>query len=131
MFAATHFVTDPKTAPTQEEMGKRHDRTRDQVRYALQMVEQRFVQYLHGEVREQVDSEQDVGDEVRDLLALLGSVTNTRSPYVGFAFAISSDRCFTFGALWIARVDALNRFQGGVDTLYERWVWPGRMYGLP
>jgi hypothetical protein len=45
--------------------------TRDQVRYALEVVEKRFEHYLREEVGDQVTSDSDVGEEIRDLLQWL------------------------------------------------------------
>jgi hypothetical protein len=56
---------------SQEELGRRFAMTRDQVRYALEMVQKRFVHYLRSEVRDQVGSEDEVGEEVGELLGLL------------------------------------------------------------
>jgi RNA polymerase sigma-70 factor (ECF subfamily) len=72
IFAATHYVSDPSRAVSREELAGRLGMTVHQVRYAEEMVQKRFVQYLRQEVREQVDGDEDVGAEVRDLLALLG-----------------------------------------------------------
>jgi RNA polymerase sigma-70 factor (ECF subfamily) len=72
VFAATHFLRDTEGRVSQEELGRRHAMTRDQVRTALERTQQRFRDYLRDEVRGQVDSEEEIGDEIRELLALLG-----------------------------------------------------------
>lgn len=72
LFAACHFVTEPGKRPSQQELGQRYGMTRDQVRYALEMVEKRFKHFLREEVHDQVGSKAEVGKEVRELMAHLG-----------------------------------------------------------
>jgi hypothetical protein len=55
-------------AAGQQALAERFGLTRDQVRYALKQVQGRFVPLL----RDQVGSEADVGEEIRELMALLG-----------------------------------------------------------
>jgi len=69
LFAAVHFGNQPGS---QQELAERFGLTRDQVRYALEVVQRRFVSMPRREVRDQVGSEEEVGDEIRELLALLG-----------------------------------------------------------
>ncbi len=73
VFSATHALADLSERVTQEALGSRFGLTRDQVRYALDMTQKRFVHFLREEVRDQVGSEAEVDNEVRELLALLGS----------------------------------------------------------
>ena len=44
---------------------------RDQVRYAREKVEERFAHSLREEVRQELETETDIGEEVRELLELL------------------------------------------------------------
>ncbi len=60
-----------QAAPTQHDLADQLGMTRDQVRYALSMAEQRFAHFLREEVRDQVGSEEDVGEEINELLAIL------------------------------------------------------------
>jgi hypothetical protein len=71
LFAATHGVTPPTERVSQQQLGERFGLTRDQVRYALEITEKRFAHLLREEVRDQVGTEAEVGEEVRDLLTLL------------------------------------------------------------
>ena len=73
LFAATHLTRATATRPSQRELGERLGITRDQVRYALEVVERRFKHYLEEEVRDQVASEADIGDEIGELFQLLQS----------------------------------------------------------
>lgn len=73
VFAATHGMTGSVERVSQEELGQRFGMTRDQVRYAMEMTQKRFVHLIHEEVRDQVCSEAEVDNEVGELLALLGS----------------------------------------------------------
>ncbi len=72
LFALTQFTDDQSPRLTQHELAERFGLTRDQVRYALEMVQKRFVHLLRKAVADQVASEEEVSDEIRDLLALLG-----------------------------------------------------------
>jgi hypothetical protein len=58
--------------PSEQELANRLGLCRDQVRYAGEQAEQAFRVLLRAEVREQVGSEEEVGDEIRELMALLG-----------------------------------------------------------
>ncbi len=72
LFALTNF-TDPQSQRlSQQELAERFGLTRDQVRYALEMVQKRFAHLLRQAVAGQVGSEEEVNDEIRELLALLG-----------------------------------------------------------
>ena len=73
VFAATHGMTEGSGRVSQEELGQRFGMTRDRVRYAMEMTQKRFVHLIHEEVRDQVGSETEIDNEVRELLALLGS----------------------------------------------------------
>ncbi|HKI35546.1 MAG TPA: hypothetical protein VKA46_27060, partial [Gemmataceae bacterium] len=58
--------------PSQEALAERFGLSRDQVRDILDKVRKRWERLLRAEVREQVGSEADVDDEMRELLRLLG-----------------------------------------------------------
>ena len=73
LFATSHLAERQEHHPRQEELALQFQLTRDQVRYALDIVEQRYVHFLREEVRDQVGSDAGVGDEIRDLLALLAT----------------------------------------------------------
>jgi len=70
VFAAAHGI-DGDAGATQQALADRFAMTRDQVRYALEQVQRWFVVLLRAEVRDHVDCDADVGDEIRELLALL------------------------------------------------------------
>jgi RNA polymerase sigma-70 factor (ECF subfamily) len=72
VFDAAHAAMPDAEDATQEALAARFRLTRDQVRYALGQVRQWFVVLLRAEVRDQVGSEAEVDEEIRDLLALLG-----------------------------------------------------------
>jgi hypothetical protein len=52
-------------------LGNQLGLSRDQVRYAREQTEQAFRVLLRREVRDQVRSEEQVGDEIRELMELL------------------------------------------------------------
>lgn len=70
VFAAAHGI-DGDAGATQQALADRFGLTRDQVRYALMQVQQWFVVLLRAEVRDHVEADADVGDELRELMALL------------------------------------------------------------
>jgi RNA polymerase sigma-70 factor (ECF subfamily) len=70
VFAATFLQDDSTTRRSQEALGRELGLTRDQVRYAQQQAELRFLQLLRVEVRGQVDAKEDVEEEVREILRL-------------------------------------------------------------
>lgn len=72
-FDAVHALTNDAQRIGQEALGEQLGLTRDQVRYALQMTQTRFAHFLREEVRDQVGSEAEVDNEVRELLSLLGT----------------------------------------------------------
>jgi RNA polymerase sigma-70 factor (ECF subfamily) len=65
------FVAIHDGGASQEETAACLGLSRDQVRYALEQVNRWLMVLLRAEVRDQVDSEADVGDEIRELLDLL------------------------------------------------------------
>jgi RNA polymerase sigma factor (sigma-70 family) len=69
IFEAAHGDGD---STSQQRLAERFHLSRDQVRYALEQVQKWFVVLLRAEVRDQVGSEADVGDEIRELMTLLG-----------------------------------------------------------
>jgi RNA polymerase sigma-70 factor (ECF subfamily) len=71
VFSATHVPGQPDQRVSQKELGERFGMTRDQVRYALAVVEKRFKFLLREEVRDQVDSEADIAEEIRELMDLM------------------------------------------------------------
>jgi RNA polymerase sigma-70 factor (ECF subfamily) len=73
VFEAFH-PTDPGALrpASEQELGRRLGLSREQVRYAKEQTEQSFRELLRAEVRDQVESEEEVGDEIRELMALLG-----------------------------------------------------------
>jgi RNA polymerase sigma-70 factor (ECF subfamily) len=73
VFEALH-PADPGALPppSEQELAERLGLSRDQVRYAKEQAEQSFRVLLRTEIREQVGSEEEVGDEIRELMALLG-----------------------------------------------------------
>jgi hypothetical protein len=81
VFAATHGFDETAEPASQEALGRRFDLTRDQVRYALEFVERRFMEVFCKEVRDEVASDAEAKEEVRELLDLL------RPPLKGIAAA--------------------------------------------
>jgi RNA polymerase sigma-70 factor (ECF subfamily) len=73
VFAATFLERDPNRRVSQESLGESLGLSRDQVRYAQQQAELRFLQLLRIEVRGQVDSKGDVETEIREILRLSGA----------------------------------------------------------
>lgn len=71
LFVATHLTGATATRPSQRELGERHGMTRDQVRYALDVVERRFKHYLTEELRDQVAFDAELDEEIRELQAFL------------------------------------------------------------
>jgi RNA polymerase sigma-70 factor (ECF subfamily) len=71
VFTAYHLVGPGENRPTQTILGARYGMTRDQVRYAWEVVEKRFEHYLRDEIGDEVAAEADIGDEIRELLQLL------------------------------------------------------------
>jgi len=72
LFATLHFAGQSEQRLSQQDLAERFGLTRDQGRYALEVVEKRFAHLLRREVGEQVGSDAEVGEEIRELLALLG-----------------------------------------------------------
>jgi RNA polymerase sigma-70 factor (ECF subfamily) len=68
IFAAMHFLERGAEQPTQETLAARFQVSRDQVRYALKEVEQRYQRFLRQELRDQVHSEAEVDEEISVLL---------------------------------------------------------------
>jgi RNA polymerase sigma-70 factor (ECF subfamily) len=71
VFAAATLDTPPGRPPTQEALAARFGLTRDQVRYALKQATDWYAELLRARVRLEVCSDADVGQEIRDLLALI------------------------------------------------------------
>lgn len=71
LFEAQQTLEPWTEAPSTAELARRTGLTHDQVRYALEQTQQWFRALLRKEVREQVGSDEEVGDEIRELLACL------------------------------------------------------------
>jgi RNA polymerase sigma-70 factor (ECF subfamily) len=69
IFAAFQFVDRSEDQPTQEALAARFEVSRDQVRYALKEVGQRYARFVRQELRDQVGSETDLGEMIGDLLS--------------------------------------------------------------
>lgn len=72
VFAATHFPDSTSKRLSQEALGQKLGIRRDQVRYGLDQATKWFRQLLRTEVEQQVGSRADIGEEIRDLMRLLG-----------------------------------------------------------
>jgi len=68
IFAAVRFAGPGQGEPTQEELAERFQVSRDQVRYALEMVGKHYERLLRQELRDQLGSEADVDEEIKGLL---------------------------------------------------------------
>jgi RNA polymerase sigma-70 factor (ECF subfamily) len=68
IFAAFQFVDRSEDQPTQEALAARFGVSRDQVRYALDEVGKRHARLVRQELRDQVSSEAELEEELRDLL---------------------------------------------------------------
>lgn len=71
LFRYSHFPSPGSRAFTQEELAARYRLTRDQVRYGITTTSTKFGEFLRREVADQVSSQQDIEDEIRDLKRLL------------------------------------------------------------
>lgn len=71
LFEAVHAAEPDAEVPSQEELARRVGMTRDQVRHALEQTQQWFRTLLRREVRDHVESDEEVGEEIRDLLMIL------------------------------------------------------------
>ena len=72
VFVAVHYPASHDERPSQQALAGRLGVSREQVRYGLEQATQRFRQHLRQEVRDQVGPKADVGQEIRELMALLG-----------------------------------------------------------
>jgi hypothetical protein len=70
VFSAMNFP-EPGAKLTQQTLAEELKISRDQVRYALETAEKRFVELLREEVADQVGSSADVDAEIRELQSLL------------------------------------------------------------
>jgi RNA polymerase sigma-70 factor (ECF subfamily) len=68
VFAAYHFVDRLEDQPTQEALAARFGVSRDQVRYALEVVQKRYRHLLRQELRDLGHSEEELDEEIRELL---------------------------------------------------------------
>jgi RNA polymerase sigma-70 factor (ECF subfamily) len=71
VFAAATLDAPPGRPPTQEALAARFGLSRDQVRYALKQATDWYAELLRARVRLEVNSDADVGQEIRDLLDLI------------------------------------------------------------
>ncbi len=78
LFDAAHGTTTAEEGASQQALADRFGLSREQVRYGLEQVKGWFVVLLRAEVRDQVGPDADVGAEVNDLLALLGTGDSAR-----------------------------------------------------
>ncbi len=67
IFEAVHLRETGTEEPTQEALAARFGVTRDQVRYALKEVGARYERLFRQELRDQVGSEADIDEELRDM----------------------------------------------------------------
>lgn len=72
LFKAAHADSPGRSGPSQQALAIRFRLTREQVRYALEQVRQGFLVLLRAEVADQVGSEAEIDEEIRELLKLLG-----------------------------------------------------------
>jgi RNA polymerase sigma-70 factor (ECF subfamily) len=72
IFATSCLNSGPR--PTQEALGQRLGLTRDQVRYAQRQAETRFLQLLRSEIDCQVDSPDEIENELREILSLADQI---------------------------------------------------------
>ncbi len=72
IFEAHHFPPSVDKHPSQEELAHRFGCSRDQVRYAIEQTDRQFARLFRAAVREQVDSEEHVEMEIREIEKLLG-----------------------------------------------------------
>jgi hypothetical protein len=68
IFAAFHFADRVEDRPTQEALAARFGVSRDKVRYALDEVGKRYARFVRQELRDQVSSEAEIDEEIRNLL---------------------------------------------------------------
>jgi RNA polymerase sigma factor (sigma-70 family) len=71
IFLANYFPASDAPRVTQQILADHFGLTRDQVRYALEEVNRQFVEFLGCEVCEQVDSPEEIEDEIHHLQRLL------------------------------------------------------------
>jgi DNA-directed RNA polymerase specialized sigma24 family protein len=72
IFAARFIEADSDIHVTREALAEQFGLTLDQVRYALDQTRDWFAELLRAEVRQHVTSDEEVGQEIRDLMDLLG-----------------------------------------------------------
>jgi RNA polymerase sigma-70 factor (ECF subfamily) len=68
IFSALHFVERDEDRPTQEALAERFGISRDQVRYAVELVRKRAERLLRQEIRDQVGTDVDVEEEIGKLV---------------------------------------------------------------
>ena len=72
IFEATHWPPPGRKRISQREVAQHFGVTRDQVRYALEQAQERFVELLREELLDQVAAGNDLDTEVKELQALVG-----------------------------------------------------------
>jgi RNA polymerase sigma-70 factor (ECF subfamily) len=72
IFSTLNLGTDHPTRVTQQDLAKKFNLSRDQIRYGLDQTKRQFVELLRSELAEQVDPSADLEEEIRDLERLLG-----------------------------------------------------------
>jgi len=73
LFMASYFADGEGRHASHQDLAEKFGMTREQVRHALKVVKDRFMRLLRAEVRDQVDSERDINEEIRELIELLGA----------------------------------------------------------
>ena len=68
IFAACHCIDRAEDQPTLEAVAERFGVTREQVKYAVQVVKSRYERLLRQEIRDQVGPDVDVEAEIRNLV---------------------------------------------------------------
>ena len=71
VFQANHFQSPGTPTISQTALAEQMGISRDQVRYALEQTNQRFVELLRAEIADQVDFGVDINEELRELEDLL------------------------------------------------------------
>ena len=71
IFRTIHFQSPGTPSISQTALAEQLGITRDQVRYALEQTNERFIELLRAAVADQVDAEIEIDDELRELEELL------------------------------------------------------------
>lgn len=73
IFSAHHFPRPGETKLSQQAIASQFRLSRDQVRYAVNETNQRFVFLLRSELADQIDAPEDLEQEIKELSALLAA----------------------------------------------------------